>query len=202
MRGWFNTRERESKRRREAQAFQLYRSAIEQARQPYFYTDLGVADTVDGRFDMVVLHVYLLLNRLNRDGREGKALGQAVYDLMVSDLDQNLREMGVGDHGISPKLKKMIKAFYGRVTAYDAALAKEKEGGDCGPGSLRDVLARNVYRGSEESIDPAHLAGLRTYFHAAYAHTRALDQSAIDAAAGLFPSPDSTHIAPDAAVSV
>jgi cytochrome b pre-mRNA-processing protein 3 len=126
------------RRRWEDQSYALYTAIVVQARRTEFYQDCAVADSVDGRFDLLTLHAYLVLRRLGRDAAE---LGQALFDLMFADLDQNLREMGVTDMGMAPKVKKMVKAFYGRVAAYDASL---EDGA-----ALADALRRNLYRGND-----------------------------------------------------
>ena len=83
--------------RLERPAYQLYGCAVAAARAPFFYEALGVPDTVDGRFDLVSLHVYLVVRRLTALPAPGPALSQAVFDAMFEDMDVNLREMGVGD---------------------------------------------------------------------------------------------------------
>ena len=95
----------------------LYRAAVVQARQADFYAVYGVPDSVDGRFDLLALHVFLLLHRLGGAGREAKVLSQAVFDLMFSDMDQNLREMGVADVGVGRRIKAMATALYATAAA-------------------------------------------------------------------------------------
>ena len=97
-----------------ARAAGLYGAVVAQARQVVFYRDLGVPDTVDGRFELIVLHMVLLLRRLNREGDDGAALRQALFDVLLDDMDRSLREMGVGDLGVGRRVKAMGKAFYGR----------------------------------------------------------------------------------------
>lgn len=103
-------------------AQRLYVSVVEQARQPSFYTECGVPDTVDGRFDLIVLHAFLLFRRLKAEGPAGEAVSQHVFDTMMADMDVNLREMGVGDLGVGKRIKKMANAFYGRLKVYDREL--------------------------------------------------------------------------------
>ena len=118
----------------------LYRAIVMQARQPAFYAACGVDDTPDGRWDLIVAHAVLVLRRLHRSPTETRQLGQALFDLMFADMDQNLREMGVGDLAVGKRIKAMAKAFYGRLAAYDQALAE-------GDGeALRAALRRNLYR--------------------------------------------------------
>ena len=105
----------------ERAAFQLYGAAVAAARDPYLYETLGVPDTLDGRFDAIALHVYLLVRRLNAEPEPGPALAQAVFDAMFLDMDINLREMGVGDLSVSKRNRAMWEAFHGRSAAYAAA---------------------------------------------------------------------------------
>ncbi len=127
------------RRARRDTAQRMYVALVEQARRPAFYDTLGVPDTLDGRFDMIVLHAFLVLRRLGAAGQEGTALGQAVFDVMFADMDQNLRELGVGDLGVGRRIKAMSQAFMGRVAAYEQACA-------AGPDALAAAIARNVYR--------------------------------------------------------
>ena len=105
----------------------LYRRLVDRAREPVFYALCGVPDTLDGRFDMIVLHVALVVRRLRAGEIPEKALSQALFDTMMDDMDRSLREMGVGDLGVGRRVKAMAKAFYGRAAAYDAALSEGAE---------------------------------------------------------------------------
>jgi cytochrome b pre-mRNA-processing protein 3 len=127
--------------RQERVGFELYGGAVAAARDPFLYTDLGVPDTVDGRFDMVSLHTFLVIQRLQRDPAPGPALAQAVFDAMFSDMDVNLREMGVGDLSVGRKIRVMWEAFHGRAAAYAAAMKAEDTK------ALDAALERNVWRG-------------------------------------------------------
>ena len=100
----------------------LYVRAVKQARQPKFYADMGVPDNVDGRFDMIALHVFLILRRLKQENARSQATAQALLDAMFTDMDRGLRELGAGDLGVGRRVKVMAKAFYGRVAAYDRGL--------------------------------------------------------------------------------
>ena len=130
-------------------ALSLYIASVQQARRPGFYTACGVADNLDGRFDLIVLHVYLVIRALRPSGDAGKRLADLIFKIMMDDMDMNLREMGVGDLGVGKRVKSMARAFYGRAAAYDAALAGEgaeaATGGDAAEGSLEAALRRNVY---------------------------------------------------------
>jgi cytochrome b pre-mRNA-processing protein 3 len=102
----------------------LYGALVGQARNPAFYRDMGVPDTVEGRFEMVALHVFLALRRLRAGGEPGKDLGQKLFDVLFDDMDQTLREMGVGDLSVGKKIKAMASSFYGRMQAYDERQAR------------------------------------------------------------------------------
>lgn len=118
----------------------LYRIVVEQARRPVYYTNMNVADTFDGRFDMIALHMILLMRRLKMDVDVTRKLSQALFDYMFDDMDLNLRELGFGDMGVLKRVKKMAKAFYGRLDAYDAALTAQDTD------ALKEALDRNLYR--------------------------------------------------------
>ena len=128
--------------RHERAGFSLYSAAVAAARDPWLYEGIGVPDTLDGRFDMVGLHAFLVIRRLTGEPASGAALAQAVFDAMFSDMDINLREMGVGDLSVGRRVRAMWEAFHGRSKAYTAALASAE------PAVLDAALARNVWRGT------------------------------------------------------
>jgi cytochrome b pre-mRNA-processing protein 3 len=140
--------------RLEAPARGLYSSLVAQARQPGFYLEFGVPDTVDGRFDMVLLHAFLVLRRLKGDHSRTADLAQALFDHMFADMDRNLREMGVGDLAVGRRIKAMAAAFYGRIAAYETGLA-------LGEAALADALKRNLYRKS--NADAAAITAVAGY---------------------------------------
>jgi cytochrome b pre-mRNA-processing protein 3 len=117
----------------------LYGMIVAQARAPAFYQFYGVPDTVNGRLEMIILHAVLLLRRLNIDRTSTSALGQAIFDRFCSDMDANLREMGVGDLTVPRTMQQIGEAFYGRQAAYEAALAVDNRD------VLAATLARNVF---------------------------------------------------------
>lgn len=131
--------------RYERVGFKLYGAAVAAARDPFLYTALGVPDTLDGRFDLVSLYTFLLIQRLKREPAPGPALAQAVFDAMFSDMDLNLREMGVGDLSVGRKVRAMWEAFHGRSASYASAM-KAADGL-----ALEAALVRNVWRGKPRS---------------------------------------------------
>ncbi len=133
----------------------LYVRLVERARQPEFYLRYGVPDTLDGRFDMLVLHVFMVLERLAGQGEREDALVQALIDRLFADMDVTLREMGVGDLSVGKKVKRMAEAFYGRARAYRDGLAAPDRN------ALADALRRNLYRSTDP--DSSEVAGLADY---------------------------------------
>ena len=158
----------------------LYGAIVAQARQPALYADFGVPDTIDGRFDMVVLHTFLLFHRLKSEEAPRRRLGQLVFDRFVKDMDRSLRELGVGDLTVPKKLKKMAESFYGRIDAYDVALSAGDHTG------LKAALARNVW---PELAEATGVGPLARYIEAAARMVEA--QSFEELAAGTirFPAP-------------
>jgi cytochrome b pre-mRNA-processing protein 3 len=132
----------------------LYGEIVAQARQPWLYSTAGVPDTVDGRFDMIVLHAFLVFDRLSGGDERAKTLSQAVFDEMFKDMDRSLREMGASDVGVGPKVRRMAEVFYGRSQAYSDALRQQ---GESRRQALIAALARNVFAGNE-GAEPAGLA--------------------------------------------
>ena len=124
---------RRSKQRRQ-DAARIYAALVARAREPVFFATFGVPDTLDGRFDLLTLHAWLVLERLKRDAQ----LSQVLIDTIFTGFDEALREMGSGDIGMARRMKKMADAFYGRIAAYGAALE---------PDGMRAALTRNLYRG-------------------------------------------------------
>ena len=110
----------------------IYGMIVTQAREPLFYRDLGVPDTVNGRFDLLVLHLWMVLRRL-RPMEGGAELSQALFDRFCDDMDANLREMGVGDLTVPKRMQAFGEAFYGRAAAYDLAL--DRRPGAAGAGA-------------------------------------------------------------------
>lgn len=135
----------------------IYAAIVAQSRQPVFYVDLGVPDTVDGRFDMISLHAALVLRRLQaEEGKDGPAVAQRVFDTMFEDMDNSLREMGVGDLSVGKHIKGMATAFFGRAQAYEEGISAG------GPG-LDVALRRNLYRKAEPEPEQAQVDAVAAY---------------------------------------
>ena len=123
------------------EAARLYSVVSLQARRPEPFSDLGVPDSLDGRFDMLCLHMFLLVRRLSREGPRGAELVQGLYEEMFADMDRTLREMGVGDLGIGKRVTQMAEGLMGRIKAYGEAL-------DAGDEPLAAAIHRNLHAGA------------------------------------------------------
>jgi cytochrome b pre-mRNA-processing protein 3 len=178
----------------------LYGVIVAQARRQAFYARYGVPDTVEGRFELIVLHMVLVLHRLGQDGAPqqqsapangpgrglGHVAGQQLFDVFCRDLDDNLREMGVGDMAVPRRMRHFGEAFYGRQAAYCAALA------DPGQEALEKALARNIFGVAAADGGAVRLAH---YTRAAASRLSAHAEAALVAGnsaadEGVFPSPE------------
>ena len=108
--------------------YALYEAIVAQSRQTHFYADWGVPDTVTGRFDMISLHMALVLRRLKREGPGTIVFSQTLFDLFFKDMDRSLREMGVGDISVPKRIEKMGGLFYGLVDGLGDALNSDDDG--------------------------------------------------------------------------
>jgi cytochrome b pre-mRNA-processing protein 3 len=130
-------------------ARRLYDSAIKRARAPIFYTRLAVPDSIDGRFDVLTLHVFLVMEALKGEGAAGEVLSAHLATVTFEGFEEALRDLGVGDIGLSKRMKAMANAFYGRLEAYRAA--------ERSPGVLALAVRRNLYRTDEARLAEAEI---------------------------------------------
>lgn len=133
----------------------LYMDVVEAARRPAFFGEGGVPDSVAGRFDMIVLHAFLVFRRLKGGDEGARAFAQALFDHMFADIDYNLRELGVGDLSVGKKVKAMASDFYGRVSVYEQALDAADDA------ALVDALRRNLYDGDDPG--PGRIQAMAAY---------------------------------------
>ena len=136
-------------------AGELYMRIVEQSRLPAFYRHCAVPDTLDGRFDLIALHSFLVLYRLRVGGSgegaaEAKDFSQELFNAMFADMDRGLRDLGSSDVRTPKRVKAMVEAFYGRAKAYEDGLS--------GPGGgLAEALRRNLFRAVEAGEGPSAL---------------------------------------------
>jgi cytochrome b pre-mRNA-processing protein 3 len=167
-------------------AHKLYTTVVKQAREPVFYQNCGVADTFDGRFDMISLHMILIIRRMKRDIDQTRDLSQALFDYMFDDIDLNLRELGIGDMGVLTRVKKMTKAFYGRLESYDQGLNLEDDD------QLKAALERNLYR--QNKVTDANLCAITAYTRRQSLHLDGVNISNFLVGELVFSSPFSDNI--------
>ena len=133
--------------------YAVYSGIVAQSRQPRFYAEWDVPDTVTGRFDMISIHLALLFGRLRAEGPEASRFAQAVFDLFFMDMDRSLREMGVTDLGVPKKIQKMGSVFYPLLANLNEAIETRDAA------QVEAVLARNIY----EEADTYGAAQLAAY---------------------------------------
>jgi cytochrome b pre-mRNA-processing protein 3 len=151
---------------------------VTQAREPLFYRDFAVPDTVNGRFDLLLLHLWLVLRRL-KSVQDGAALSQGLFDHFCGDMDDNLREMGTSDLKVPKRMQAFGEAFYGRTAAYDMALTDGRE-------ALAQAICKNILNG--DNIGQARL--LAAYAEAAMGALDSLDEAVLLSGSARFPLPE------------
>lgn len=166
-------------------AERIYGAIVQQARSAAFFEGDGAPDTVEGRFELLTIHMHLTLRRLKAEADGDPRLAQTLFDVFFQNMDDSLRELGVGDLSVGKKIRKMAEAFYGRVGAYEQAL----DAGAEGRASLVDALSRNVFG---EDAAPA-AAPLADYAIAADAALK--DQAAAAIADGAITFPPAPRLA-------
>ncbi|MEJ1158608.1 ubiquinol-cytochrome C chaperone family protein [Prosthecomicrobium sp. N25] len=181
--GWFRSRIADS-------SYAVYGSIVAQARQPAFYLDYAVPDTVEGRFEMILVHIALLFDRLKDEDAPIRAGAQEVLDLFFADMDRSLREMGVGDLSMKKKMTKLGQAYNGRALAYGRAAGE-------GAPALAAAFLKNVWAGRSGPAEAAGAARLARYALATAASLKASPpRTLLDAA---IPWPDPADVRPEGA---
>ncbi|MHC8493704.1 ubiquinol-cytochrome C chaperone family protein [Thalassospira sp. SM2505] len=176
--GWLKKKDR-----KQTAAFELYTAMVTQARKPEFYAKLGVPDTMEGRFDLILVHAFVLFRRLKSEDGD-RDLAQNIFDVMFSDLDQNMREMGIGDVGILKRIRKMSESYHGRIVAYE-------EGVQSGAAELAAALNRNLYADTDATDE--QLMAMVGYVHDALATLA--KQPILDLQDGAVHFPDAPELA-------
>lgn len=160
----------------------LYERIVAQSRRPAFYSLASVPDTMEGRFEMIVLHLFLVLDRLKTAGQDGQKLGQRIMENLVADMDDALRQIGIGDMGVPRRIQKTAAAMRERVRDYDAAIGS--------PGTaLEKALATHIYQTGQPIAAHAMLA---RYVRAARTSLHNQATADIREARLTFPEPEST----------
>jgi cytochrome b pre-mRNA-processing protein 3 len=158
----------------------LYEAIVAAARHPHLYEGFGVPDTIDGRYDMIILHTVLVLDRLKSAGEEGSLISQKLSEYLFADMDRSLREMGVGDLSVGKKVRRMAEVFFGRARAYGQGFESGSRD------MLAAAIARNVF--PDESA-PQGAGPLADYALSAREHLRRTAGEAILAGRLEFEEP-------------
>ncbi len=125
-----------------------YAALVAKARNPFLFETCGIPDTLDGRYEAIIFHLFLETKNATPSEK------QRLMEVFIEDMDRNLREMGVGDTGVGKRVKKMAAGLFGRLQAYEKATDSA---------ALGDVLKRNVYSTCEVPPTPAQLDALVDY---------------------------------------
>ncbi len=137
----------------------IYTNIIRSSRNKSFFLDFRVDDSVEGRFDIIILHSFMIFNFFIHINDKKSQLPQLLFDHMFTDFDNNLREMGFGDIAVNKRMKQFIKAFYGRITNYSKSISKLNELGD--DTLLKETILRNIYK--DKKIDDRCIDFWRNY---------------------------------------
>jgi cytochrome b pre-mRNA-processing protein 3 len=127
---------------------QLYEGIVAQARCEAFFRDLAVPDTMDGRFEVIVLHIVLVLRRLKAEGPEGQRVGQALLEQFIAAMDDALRQIGIGDMGVPPRVQRAAAALHERARDYGQAL--DGASSDA-PAALAEAVRRHLYEAPNDN---------------------------------------------------
>lgn len=157
----------------------LYGEIVAAARQPALYSRWAVPDTPLGRFEMIGLHLFLVLHRAKGEQGLLKEVCQDLTDEFFRDVEHSIRELGIGDLGVPKRMKMFSRMFYGRTLAYDEALDRRDQA------ALEAALARNV-RPDLPGWEGA--GGLATYVRAAADALAARPAAALLDGGAAFPA--------------
>ena len=132
------------KKKYETVSNDIYQKIVNFSRNKIFYTKYSVPDTIDGRFDMLVLTTIIVVHRLSKIKNEGRELSQKIFDIVFKDLDYSLRELGAGDVSVANNMKKLISSYMGRQKIYLKAFKSEDEK------FLASAFKNNIYRNKDQ----------------------------------------------------
>jgi cytochrome b pre-mRNA-processing protein 3 len=172
-----------SRRAERDAAARIYAASLAAARRPALYLEYGVPDTLQGRFEMVALHLFAVLHRLMHDPGDDPELARLISERFVDDMDGAFREMGVGDLAVPKRMQALYSSFAGRITAYERAIGDPF-------GGLADAIQRNVFPDAPfaDASGERHARALAAYLVEAVKAVRTADGDALRR--GELPVPD------------
>ena len=150
-------------------AVNLYRLIVKQSRKSEFYLSLKVPDTIDGRFELIILHFFLLERTFDKKIKKDQLIYKELLEIMYKDFDMSLREIGVGDLSVGKKIYQMTEAFSGRLFAYRKFNNKKNFS------SMGTTIKRNIY-GTVNNIDEKYVEIIKSYITDSMEH---IDKSKI-----------------------
>ncbi len=171
---------------------EIYERIVAQARNPVFFSGLGVPDTMEGRFEMIVLHLGLVLDRLKTEGPPGQRLGQRLMEHLMTDMDDALRQIGIGDMGVPRRVKKTAAAFVERSRDYMEGLSLDGAKAGLSEDKLETALLRHVYGASDvvpATIYTPSAVKLAAYARRSHAHLAKVAPDDLFEGRGLFLAP-------------
>ncbi len=124
----------------------IYQNIIEISRSKFFYLDLKLSDDFETRFDLIIFHAFIIFFYYKNLNNKTSTIPQNLFDLMFSDFENNLREMGFGDIAVNKKMKVFITAFYGRIAQYSKGTEIYRAKGD--KSLLQQTILNNIYKGN------------------------------------------------------
>ena len=128
---------------------EIYQNIIERSRSKFFYLDMDIDDSFESRFDIIILHSFIVFYFLKDISESEKKLSQFLFDFMFNDFDNNLREMGFGDIAVNKKMKVFITAFYGRIANYSQGVDQIQDNNN--DEILNKAILNNIYKGKKSS---------------------------------------------------
>ena len=137
----------------------IYQNIIERSRSKFFYLNMDIDDSFESRFDIIILHSFIIFYFLKNISENEKKLSQFLFDFMFNDFDNNLREMGFGDIAVNKKMKVFITAFYGRIASYSQGVEQIQENKDYK--MLNQAIINNIYKGKD--FNESYLVFFREY---------------------------------------
>ena len=138
---------------------EIYQNIIERSRSKFFYLNMDIDDSFESRFDLIILHSFIIFYFLKNISESEKKLSQFLFDFMFDDFDNNLREMGFGDIAVNKKMKIFVTAFYGRIANYSKGVDQIKKSKS--DEILNKALLNNIYKG--KNAKDRYLSFFRDY---------------------------------------
>ena len=153
----------------------IYQNILDSSRSKLFYLDYDVEDTFESRFDIIVLHSFIIFQYFLDYKIKKSEISQSLFDYMFDDFDNNLREMGFGDIAVNKRMKQFINAFYGRISNYSKGLTQFKKLND--DKVLKGTIIKNIYKDNNVEIESVNFWSEYIISNVDYINNRTLEQN-------------------------